>query len=144
MEDSRGFPENGLEFDKRHIWHPYTSMGNPLPVYPVVGANGVRLTLADGRELIDGMSSWWAVIHGYNCPELNQALFRQIESLSHVMFGGITHGPAVALAARLTEITPALLETVFFPTPDPWRLKWLSRWQFSSGTPKAGRRSIGC
>jgi adenosylmethionine-8-amino-7-oxononanoate aminotransferase len=108
------FPENGLEFDKRHIWHPYTSMGNPLPVYPVVAANGVRLTLADGRELIDGMSSWWAVIHGYNCPELNQALCRQVETLGHVMFGGITHEPAVALAARLTEITPALLETVFF------------------------------
>lgn len=108
------FPENGLEFDKRHIWHPYTSMVDPLPVYPVVAAKGVRLTLADGRELIDGMSSWWAVIHGYNCPELNQALSRQIEMLSHVMFGGITHGPAVALAGLLTQITPAPLETVFF------------------------------
>ena len=114
MKDCMAFPENGLEFDRKHVWHPYTSMVNPLPVYPVIAANGVKLTLADGRELIDGMSSWWAVIHGYNCPELNQALYRQIEMLSHVMFGGITHGPAVALAERLTEITPGPLETVFF------------------------------
>ena len=114
MEGSMAFPENGLEFDRKHIWHPYTSMVDPLPVYPVVSAQGVRLTLADGRELIDGMSSWWAAIHGYNCPELNQALCRQIESVSHVMFGGITHGPGVALAARLMELTPAPLETVFF------------------------------
>lgn len=114
MKGEMAFPEKGLQFDRRHIWHPYTSMIDPLPVYPVVAANGVRLTLADGRELIDGMSSWWAVIHGYNCPELNQALCRQIETFSHVMFGGITHGPAVALAARLTEITPDPLETVFF------------------------------
>jgi adenosylmethionine---8-amino-7-oxononanoate aminotransferase len=114
MERSVVFPKNGIEFDRKHIWHPYTSMADPLPVYPVVAAKGVRLTLADGRELIDGMSSWWAAIHGYNCPELNQALCRQVESLSHVMFGGITHGPAVALAALLAEITPASLETVFF------------------------------
>jgi adenosylmethionine-8-amino-7-oxononanoate aminotransferase len=89
-------------------------MITPLPVYPVVSARGVRLTLADGRELIDGMSSWWAAIHGYNCPELNQALCRQIETLNHVMFGGITHEPAVALATLLTELTPEPLETVFF------------------------------
>lgn len=114
MESSTAFRGNGLEFDRKHIWHPYTSMVDPLPVYPVVSARGVRLTLADGRELIDGMSSWWAVIHGYNCPELNRALSRQIETLSHVMFGGITHGPAVALAALLIQLTPAPLETVFF------------------------------
>jgi adenosylmethionine---8-amino-7-oxononanoate aminotransferase len=108
------FPENRLEFDRKHIWHPYTSMIAPLPVYPVVSARGVRLTLADGRELIDGMSSWWAVIHGYNCPELNQALCRQVETLAHVMFGGITHEPAIALAALLTQLTPEALETVFF------------------------------
>ena len=114
MEGVMTFPENRLEFDRKHIWHPYTSMITPLPVYPVVSARGVRLTLADGRELIDGMSSWWAVIHGYNCPELNRALCRQVETLGHVMFGGITHEPAVALAALLTELTPEPLETVFF------------------------------
>lgn len=113
MGDRGDFPEDGIDFDKAHIWHPYTSLVNPLPVYPVASAQGVRLTLTDGRELIDGMSSWWAAIHGYNCPELNRALCRQSERMSHVMFGGITHGPAVALSRRLVEITPAPLDTVF-------------------------------
>jgi adenosylmethionine---8-amino-7-oxononanoate aminotransferase len=106
--------ENWLEFDRQHIWHPYTSMVDPLPVYPVVSADGVRLTLADGRELIDGMASWWAAIHGYGCPELVGALCRQAQSLSHVMFGGITHQPAAELAERLVALTPSSLEKVFF------------------------------
>lgn len=106
--------ENWLAFDRNHIWHPYTGMVDPLPVVPVVSAEGVRLTLADGRELIDGMASWWAAIHGYRCPELVQALCRQGETLSHVMFGGITHRPAAALAERLVALTPSPLEKVFF------------------------------
>lgn len=103
-----------LAYDREHIWHPYTSITDPLPVYPVVSANGVRLTLADGRQLIDGMSSWWAAIHGYNCPELNRALFGQAQRMSHVMFGGITHRPAVTLAELLLRITPKPLEKIFF------------------------------
>ncbi|AVF35350.1 adenosylmethionine--8-amino-7-oxononanoate transaminase [Rahnella sikkimica] len=102
-----------IEFDQRHIWHPYTSMTKPLPAYPVESASGVRLHLADGRELVDGMSSWWAAIHGYNHPQLNQAAVEQIGKMSHVMFGGITHPSAIALSRRLVEMTPAGLECVF-------------------------------
>lgn len=103
-----------LALDKQHIWHPYSAMGSDLPIYPVVSASGVRLKLADGRELIDGMSSWWCAIHGYNHPEMNQALSEQLSSMSHVMFGGLTHPPAVALAKQLIELTPEPLQTVFF------------------------------
>lgn len=102
-----------LAFDRQHIWHPYTSMTSPLPVYPVVGAAGCELELASGERLVDGMSSWWAAIHGYNHPRLNAALRGQIEQMSHVMFGGITHPPAVALCRRLVAMTPAPLECVF-------------------------------
>ncbi len=103
-----------LNFDRQHIWHPYTSMKAPLPVFPVVSASGVKIRLADGRELIDGMSSWWAAIHGYNVPELNRAVCEQIEAMSHVMFGGLTHKPAVELAEILISITPEPLTKVFF------------------------------
>lgn len=102
-----------LDFDQRHIWHPYTSMSRPLPCYPVEAASGVELQLADGRKLVDGMSSWWAAIHGYNHPQLNQAATRQLEKMSHVMFGGITHPAAVALCRKLVEMTPSALECVF-------------------------------
>jgi len=102
-----------LAFDKNHIWHPYTGMVNPLPVYPIVSASEVKLKLSDGRELIDGMSSWWAVIHGYNHPGLNNAVKKQIESMSHVMFGGLTHLPAIEVSQLLIDITPLPLETVF-------------------------------
>ncbi|YCH32467.1 adenosylmethionine--8-amino-7-oxononanoate transaminase [Erwinia sp. D4-22] len=102
-----------LAFDRDHIWHPYTSMSEPLPCYPVVAAQGVHLQLADGRHLVDGMSSWWAAIHGYNHPRLNQALQQQMAQMSHVMFGGITHPSAVALCRRLVAMTPAPLECVF-------------------------------
>lgn len=105
---------NSIEFDRRHIWHPYTSMKNPLPAYEVASAEGVRLTLSDGRELIDGMSSWWAVIHGYNHPVLNAALSAQTKKMAHVMFGGITHQPAVDLARLLISITPEPLSRIFF------------------------------
>ena len=102
-----------LNFDCNHIWHPYTSLVNPLPVYPVVSASGVRLKLADGRELIDGMSSWWAVIHGYNNPFINEAVKKQIDKMSHVMFGGITHEPAIELCRKLVDMTPEPLQKVF-------------------------------
>ena len=103
-----------LDADAAHIWHPYSAVGTGMPVFPVVSARGVRLTLADGRELIDGMASWWCVIHGYNHPVLNRAIEQQLTQMAHVMFGGLTHPPAVALAERLVEITPPGLELVFF------------------------------
>ena len=103
-----------LAFDRRHIWHPYTSMVDPLPVYQVVSADGVRLRLADGRELIDGMASWWCAIHGYNHPALNAAVRAQLDNAAHVMFGGLTHEPAVELARRLVDLTPSGLQHVFF------------------------------
>jgi adenosylmethionine-8-amino-7-oxononanoate aminotransferase len=104
---------NNIDFDKRHIWHPYTSATKPLPCYEVVAAKGVELTLASGEILVDGMSSWWAAVHGYNHPVLNQAAHTQIDSFSHVMFGGITHQPAIDLCRKLVEITPDGLNRVF-------------------------------
>ena len=102
-----------VSFDQQHIWHPYSSMINPPPTYPVESAKGVRIKLADGRELIDGMASWWSVIHGYNHPELNQAAHQQIDKMSHVMFGGLTHEPAIELCKKLVEMTPSSLDKVF-------------------------------
>ena len=110
---TNGYFVNNIEFDKQHIWHPYTSAVNPLPCYEVVGAEGVELTLASSEVLIDGMSSWWAAIHGYNHPVLNDAAHKQIEAFSHVMFGGITHQPAVDLCKTLLNMVPAGLERVF-------------------------------
>ncbi|MGB2260209.1 MAG: adenosylmethionine--8-amino-7-oxononanoate transaminase [Porticoccaceae bacterium] len=99
--------------DQQFVWHPYSSLTNPIPAYEVVSAQGVNLQLADGTELIDGMSSWWCTIHGYNHPVLNQAAKQQIDAVSHVMFGGITHAPAVNLCEKLVQITPAGLDKVF-------------------------------
>ncbi|EGQ7793570.1 adenosylmethionine--8-amino-7-oxononanoate transaminase [Vibrio parahaemolyticus] len=102
-----------LAFDRQHIWHPYTSTLTPLTCYPVASANGVHIKLEDGTELVDGMSSWWSTIHGYNHPHLNQAAHQQIDQVSHVMFGGITHQPAISLCKKLLSLAPNNLEHVF-------------------------------
>ena len=103
-----------LAADRAHVWHPYASMTAPGAVLPVVGAQGVRLELADGRRVIDAMSSWWAAIHGYRHPALDAAVRDQLDRMAHVMFGGLTHPGAVALAERLVALTPDGLEHVFF------------------------------
>lgn len=103
-----------LTFDRDHIWHPYTAFGQGPPIFPVAAADGVRLTLTDGRTLIDGMASWWSVIHGYNHPTLIAAMQAQLARLPHVMFGGLTHEPAIELARILVDLLPDPLERVFF------------------------------
>ncbi len=102
-----------LAADRRHVWHPYAPMPGTADPYLVAEAAGVRLRLADGRELVDGMSSWWAAIHGYRHPVLDAAVTAQLGRMSHVMFGGLTHEPAIELARTLVEVTPDGLEHVF-------------------------------
>lgn len=109
----KGPSSEQLAFDSQHIWHPYSSMINPPAMFPVESAAGVRLRLSDGRELIDGMASWWSAVYGYNHPRLNAAAKAQIDDVSHVMFGGLTHTPAIELARMLVDMTPAPLERVF-------------------------------
>jgi adenosylmethionine-8-amino-7-oxononanoate aminotransferase len=115
MIEVNEIPEKDLlAFDREHIWHPYSTMINPPSVFRVASASGVRLKLDDGRELIDGMSSWWSAIHGYNHPVLNKAAKDQIDNMAHVMFGGLTHKPAIELASLLVDLTPESLQKVFF------------------------------
>jgi adenosylmethionine-8-amino-7-oxononanoate aminotransferase len=113
MKDSVNI-RSQIEIDYEHIWHPYSAMHSDSPVYHVDSAAGVMLHLSDGRKLIDGMSSWWCAIHGYNHPKINQAAEAQLERMAHVMFGGLTHAPAIKLAEKLVELTPDPLQSVFF------------------------------
>ncbi|NEN75712.1 adenosylmethionine--8-amino-7-oxononanoate transaminase [Pelistega sp. NLN82] len=103
-----------LTFDRQHIWHPYAAMPNDLPLYAVEKAEGVMITLKNGQQLIDGMSSWWAALHGYNHPRLNKVAIQQLQKMSHIMFGGLTHEPAAELAQRLVSILPDGLDKIFF------------------------------